>query len=193
MMKIKSFLILFFSIFLLNPLNAMAATSNVTITDLLTCSTTTFPCDGTGIATNKIACVAANDTFTISINTNTVVATITCSAAAPLTDPIKQACVYQCMRAKQMLKKDIVDELANVSQNSFTKNACNILRIATGSAGKTFSAFAVIATGIGFFTGKVSWGLMIGVTAGIATMFGAPSVIAAITGQSSNMLCDINL
>ena len=191
MMKIKSFLILFFSIFLLNPLNAMAANSIVTITDSSTCSTTANPCSGTG--TDPLTCATTADTNTIKINTNTVVGIITCSAPAPLTDPIKQACVYQCMRAKQMLKKDIVDELANVSQNSFTKNACNILRIATGSAGKTFSAFAVIATGIGFFTGKVSWGLMIGVTAGIATMFGAPSVIAAITGQSSNMLCDINL
>ena len=38
---------------------------------------------------------------------------------------------------------------------------------------------------IGFFTGKVSWGLMIGVAAGIAAMFGAPSIVAAITGKSA--------
>ena len=30
---------------------------------------------------------------------------------------------------------------------------------------------------------------MIGVTAGIATMFGAPSIVAAISGQDTSMNC----
>jgi len=34
--------------------------------------------------------------------------------------------------------------------------------------------------------------LMIGVAAGIAAMFGAPSIVAAISGQDSNMQCSIN-
>lgn len=61
---------------------------------------------------------------------------------------------------------------------------CNVLRIVTGNAGKAFAAFAILSVGIGFFTGKVSWGLMIGVAAGIAAMFGAPTIVAAITGTS---------
>ena len=81
------------------------------------------------------------------------------------------------------------DSSYNISSNSLTRVMCNALRLVTGSAGKTFAAFAIIATGIGFFTGKVSWGLMIGVTAGIATMFGAPSIVAAISGQDTTMAC----
>jgi type IV secretion system protein VirB2 len=80
----------------------------------------------------------------------------------------------------------------NVSSNALTRVMCNALRIVTGTAGKTFAAFAIIAVGIGFFSGKVSWGLMIGVAAGIAAMFGAPSIVAAISGQSTDMACDIN-
>ncbi|MFM2200580.1 MAG: hypothetical protein RL769_635, partial [Pseudomonadota bacterium] len=53
-----------------------------------------------------------------------------------------------------------------VSSNTLTDVMCNILRIATGNAGKAFAAFAIISVGIGFFTGKVSWGLMVGVAAG---------------------------
>ena len=83
----------------------------------------------------------------------------------------------------------VTDSSYNISSNSLTRVMCNALRLVTGSAGKTFAAFAIIATGIGFFTGKVSWGLMIGVTAGIATMFGAPSIVAAISGQDTNMAC----
>jgi type IV secretory pathway VirB2 component (pilin) len=69
-----------------------------------------------------------------------------------------------------------------INNNAFTRTLCNAIRIVTGTGGKAFAAFAIISLGIGFFTGKVSWGLMIGVTAGIAAMFGAPTVVSAIAG-----------
>jgi type IV secretory pathway VirB2 component (pilin) len=94
--------------------------------------------------------------------------------------------------AEAFAQANVSDVSANFSSNSLTRVMCNALRIVTGSAGKTFATFAVIATGIGFFTGKVSWGLMIGVAAGIATMFGGPSIVAAISGQSTDMMCSIN-
>ncbi|GDX36146.1 hypothetical protein LBMAG18_06570 [Alphaproteobacteria bacterium] len=74
---------------------------------------------------------------------------------------------------------------ANISSNTLTDVMCNVLRVATGNAGKAFAAFAIISVGIGFFTGKVSWGLMVGVAAGIAAMFGAPQIVSAISGTSS--------
>jgi type IV secretory pathway VirB2 component (pilin) len=77
----------------------------------------------------------------------------------------------------------INDADAKVSnQNAFVATICNALRIITGNGGKAFAAFAIISLGIGFFTGKVSWGLMIGIAAGIAAMFGAPTIVAAISG-----------
>jgi len=74
---------------------------------------------------------------------------------------------------------------ANISSNALTTAMCNIMRITTGNAGKAFAAFAIISVGIGFFTGKVSWGLMVGVSAGIAAMFGAPQIVSAISGTSA--------
>lgn len=71
------------------------------------------------------------------------------------------------------------------SDNILVDTMCNALKIVTGNAGKSFAAFAIISVGIGFFTGKVSWGLMIGVAAGIAAMFGAPSIVAAISGEGA--------
>jgi len=73
----------------------------------------------------------------------------------------------------------------DANSNVLVNTICNALKIITGNAGKAFAAFAIISVGIGFFTGKVSWGLMIGVAAGIAAMFGAPSIVAAITGKST--------
>ena len=73
----------------------------------------------------------------------------------------------------------------DTNDNAFTTTLCNVLRIVTGNGGKAFAAFAIVSLGIGFFTGKVSWGLMIGVAAGIAAMFGAPTIVAAISGGST--------
>jgi type IV secretory pathway VirB2 component (pilin) len=70
----------------------------------------------------------------------------------------------------------------DANDNAFVTTMCNALKIVTGNGGKAFAAFAIISVGIGFFTGKISWGLMIGVTAGIAAMFGAPTIVAAIAG-----------
>ena len=73
--------------------------------------------------------------------------------------------------------------------NAFSKVMCRVLDIATGTGGKAFAAFAIISVGIGFFTGKVSWGLMIGVAAGIAAIFGAPSIVSAISGDAGGCTC----
>ena len=69
--------------------------------------------------------------------------------------------------------------------NALVTTLCNAVRVVQGNGGKAFAAFAIISVGIGFFTGKVSWGLMIGVAAGIAAMFGAPTIVAAITGTTA--------
>lgn len=73
----------------------------------------------------------------------------------------------------------------STDSNALTKTMCNAMKLVTGNAGKAFAAFAIISLGIGFFTGKISWGLMIGVSMGIAAMFGAPSVVSALSGTSS--------
>ena len=112
----------------------------------------------------------------------------------PDTDNCRIACSNFCTAHKINLDQEKSGELVlepSTSSNTFSKSICNAFRIATGSAGKTFAAFAIIATGIGFFSGKVSWGLMIGVAAGIATMFGAPSIVAAISGSVVDTKCTL--
>jgi type IV secretory pathway VirB2 component (pilin) len=77
----------------------------------------------------------------------------------------------------------------DVNNNKLVDAVCRVYQIATGTAGKAFAAVGVISVGIGFFTGKVSWGLMISVAAGIAVFFGAPSIIGVISGSDASNLC----
>jgi type IV secretory pathway VirB2 component (pilin) len=86
--------------------------------------------------------------------------------------------------SSQALAQTAANNSSFASSNQLVATLCNAVKIVTGNGGKAFAAFAIISIGIGFFTGKVSWGLMIGVAAGIAAMFGAPSIVAAITGQT---------
>jgi len=74
---------------------------------------------------------------------------------------------------------------SSTDQNALSNTMCNAMKIVTGNAGKAFAAFAIISLGIGFFTGKISWGLMIGVSMGIAAMFGAPTIVAALSGKDA--------
>lgn len=78
---------------------------------------------------------------------------------------------------------------AFAADEAFSGTMCNVYNIATGTGGKAFAAFAIISVGVGFYTGKISWGLMVGVTMGVATIFGAPSVVSAISGDSQ-FVCD---
>lgn len=74
---------------------------------------------------------------------------------------------------------------STVNDNVLVTTMCNMMKIITGNAGKAIAAFAIVAVGVGFFTGKVSWGLLVGVTAGVAAMFGAPTIVSAISGKSA--------
>ena len=195
-MKLKSLFILFFSIFLLSlSSEAMAGSVTIPISENSVCATECA----------KIVCTAATDTNSLtSANADVSVgpnASFNCSAPAAgkaysdVVAALQPSCVTKCNNIKNRIRQGagfIEDAESNISQNSFTRSACNALRIVTGGAGKTFATFAVIATGIGFFTGKVSWGLMIGVAAGIATMFGGPSIVSAISGEDTKTMCNIN-
>lgn len=73
----------------------------------------------------------------------------------------------------------------DVNDNALVTTMCKAMQLVTGNAGKAFAAFAIISMGIGFFTGKISWGLMIGLALGIAAMFGAPTIVSALSGKNA--------
>jgi len=158
------FSLVFVSLALLgsNKASAVPVTANcVAVTTSSISGTTT---------TYTITCTGSHDT------------TNTCSniASSSITDPAKDTdnTTAKCNATQYTYVSD-------ANNNAFVTTICNALKIVTGNGGKAFAAFAIISIGIGFFTGKVSWGLMIGCAAGIAALFGAPAIVAAITGNAS--------
>jgi hypothetical protein len=200
----KTFYTLLFSTFLMTINGDAFAAGNpngddtiaATITTTSTCADPTICNNGSAVGSDWALATSCPNEATITLKSSTGGITRSfykCNGSTALTTAeIQKICLANCEYIKSKLVGNVTDEAYNISQNSFTKSMCNALRIVTGSAGKTFASFAIIATGIGFFTGKVSWGLMIGVTAGIATMFGAPTIVAAISGQDLKTACKIN-
>ena len=76
-----------------------------------------------------------------------------------------------------------VDYVPNgLEQSPITRGLCNVFEMASGNVGKSIAIFAIVACGFGFFSGKFSIALVIGITLGIGILFGAPKIIAALTG-----------
>jgi type IV secretory pathway VirB2 component (pilin) len=196
----QTFYSLFFLIFLMiNGVDAMAAvTANsnneqITFIAATACNDNSV-CGGTPTTWGASDDSCPNDSYVRMTGPNNIVRSFKkCdSTATEITlANLQLICVFYCEQIKALARGDVADEKYDTNMSTFSRSMCNSLKVVTGSAGKTFAAFAIIATGIGFFTGKVSWGLMIGVTAGIATMFGAPSIVAAISGQDVKTSCNM--
>ena len=74
-------------------------------------------------------------------------------------------------------------DAGNLDHSPITRGLCNVFGLVSGNIGKAIAIFAIIAAGFGFFTGKFSIALVIGITLGIGILFGAPKIIAALTGE----------
>ena len=73
----------------------------------------------------------------------------------------------------------------DLNNSPIARGLCNVFELAGGNIGKAIAIFAIVAVGFGFFTGKFSIALVIGITLGIGILFGAPKIISALTGTDA--------
>jgi len=82
------------------------------------------------------------------------------------------------------------NSVAFASSMSLETVLCNAYSLFNGQWGRIFALFALVALGISFFLGKISWGTVISVALGIGVIFGGTSIVSALTGGSgSGALC----
>ena len=65
---------------------------------------------------------------------------------------------------------------------------CSVTHFLQSGTGKALATVAVTIIGIGALLGKVSWGMALLVAVGVATIFGAGSIVLAITSDSTTCL-----
>lgn len=82
-----------------------------------------------------------------------------------------------------------VDAMASGTEpTALSKVLCNVVGWFTGPLGAGIATLAIIVIGVGALMGKVSWGMAIIVGIGIGVIFGAPSIVKAISGNGA--ACD---
>ncbi len=74
-------------------------------------------------------------------------------------------------------------QAGNLDHSPISRGLCNVFELVGGNIGKAIAIFAIVMVGFGFFSGKFSIALVIGITLGIGILFGAPKIIAALTGE----------
>ena len=62
---------------------------------------------------------------------------------------------------------------------------CKVVGWFTGNTGKGIATIAIIVIGVGALMGKVSWGMAIIVGIGVGIIFGASSLVSAISDGAS--------
>lgn len=69
---------------------------------------------------------------------------------------------------------------------TFGDGMCRAIGFVTGEAGKAIATAAIITIAIGALLGRVSWGMAVMIAAGIAGIFGAPTIAAKIAGEDGD-------
>ena len=96
------------------------------------------------------------------------------------------AAVLLCMGA-------IVADVPAFAQGGLAGGLCEAVQMMTGPAGKAVATSGIIVIAVGALLGRVSWGMAVMIAAGIAGIFGAPTIASAIataSGGSGGGFCE---
>lgn len=63
---------------------------------------------------------------------------------------------------------------------------CKIANNLTGNIARAIATFAIFAVGVGLFMGRMQWATAAATAAGVAIVFGAPQLVAWVSGDSDN-------
>jgi type IV secretory pathway VirB2 component (pilin) len=83
----------------------------------------------------------------------------------------------------------LLSKVSSAATVTFEAVMCNVYNLFSGTWGKIFAVFALVALGISFFLGKISWGTVLAVAIGIALIFGGMQIVETVLGTGSGLAC----
>ena len=63
---------------------------------------------------------------------------------------------------------------------------CTIIKLFQGDIGKAIAIIIVMTLAVSLFLGKITWGVALAVAVGMGLLFGADSIVTALTGEGGN-------
>jgi type IV secretion system protein VirB2 len=82
-------------------------------------------------------------------------------------------------------------DLASAADNTeaISDALCRVVNVLQNKVGRAVSMIGIAFLGIGFFLGKISWGLAIAIGLGVAGIFNAGNIVNWISGNSTSTGC----
>ncbi len=66
------------------------------------------------------------------------------------------------------------------------ESLCRIALSLSGNIARGIATVAIFTIGVSLFMGKMNWGMALAIAAGIAIVFGAPKIVAWLSGNTNN-------
>jgi type IV secretory pathway VirB2 component (pilin) len=66
---------------------------------------------------------------------------------------------------------------------------CRLVANLSGGIARGIATIAIFAVGVGLFLGKLNWGIAAATAAGVGIIFGAPKLVAFLSGDSTTSVC----
>jgi type IV secretion system protein VirB2 len=78
---------------------------------------------------------------------------------------------------------------ATANQDVIGATLCTLVSNLSGGVARGIATLAIFAVGVGLFLGKVNWGIAATTAAGVGIIFGAPTLVGWLSGNSANGTC----
>ncbi len=85
--------------------------------------------------------------------------------------------------AALLMPTDALAQTFGNGPSALSTTLCNVVGWFTGPIGAGIATLAIIVIGVGALMGKVSWGMAIIVGLGVGVIFGAPSIVSALSNN----------
>ncbi len=76
------------------------------------------------------------------------------------------------------------------SDDIIGQTLCRLVENLSGGIARGIATIAIFSVGVGLFLGKLNWGIAAATAAGVGIIFGAPKLVAFLSGDADNANCD---
>ncbi|MGC0372160.1 MAG: hypothetical protein DGJ47_000866 [Rickettsiaceae bacterium] len=81
---------------------------------------------------------------------------------------------------------------AGANDDIIGNTLCRLVANLGGGIARGIATLAIFAVGVGLFLGKLNWGIAAATAAGVGVIFGAPQLVAFLSGNADDATCPVD-
>lgn len=81
--------------------------------------------------------------------------------------------------------------VAGAANDVVGQTLCRLVANLSGGIARGIATIAIFSVGVGLFLGKLNWGVAAATAAGVGIIFAAPRLVAFLSGNADDAVCDV--